>query len=132
MDKRSEENFHGVHPRLVQVMRAAAAVAGAREDGLGFIVIEGTRTKEEQAALVKSGASRTMNSKHLTGHAVDVAATLHGKVRWDWSLYRPLAGIIKRVAREHGLEITWGGDWARFPDGPHFEIDPAKYPMPEA
>lgn len=129
LNDRSERNLVGVHPKLVAVVRRAAEIAGSRGDGLGFVVTEGLRTSARQAELVKAGASRTLNSRHLTGHAVDLAATVTGQVRWDWPLYVHLAGVMKRAAQELGVQITWGGNWERLRDGPHFEIDPAAYPM---
>lgn len=126
LNERSERNLVGVHPALVEVVRRAAELM---TDELGFIVTEGLRTRERQAQLVKAGASRTMNSKHLTGHAVDLAATIAGEVRWDWPCYTRLAVAMKRAAAEQGTAIVWGGDWRSFRDGPHFEIDPKRYPM---
>ena len=129
LDPRSERNLQGVHPDLVSVVRRAAVLMAERGDGLGFVVTEGRRTTMRQAELVKAGASRTMNSRHMTGHAVDLAATVGGEVRWDWSLYRTLAGVIKEVAKERGgIPLVWGGDWKSFPDGPHFELDRLAYP----
>jgi peptidoglycan L-alanyl-D-glutamate endopeptidase CwlK len=91
-------------------------------------VTEGLRTKERQRQLVAAGASRTMNSRHLTGHAVDVAALVGGKVRWDWPLYAVIAEHMKAAARELGVAIVWGGDWKSFRDGPHVELDRKRYP----
>lgn len=126
LNDRSEKNLVGVHPVLVAVVRRAAELVPA---GLGFIVTEGLRSRERQTQLVASGASQTMNSRHLTGHAVDLAATLaDGEVRWDWPLYAKLATAMKRAAAEQGTAITWGGDWKTLKDGPHFEIDPRTYP----
>jgi peptidoglycan L-alanyl-D-glutamate endopeptidase CwlK len=95
---------------------------------MSFIVTEGLRTKERQKQLFDAGATRTMNSRHLTGHAVDIAVTLNGKVRWDWPLYEQMAVIIKRVAVLTNTPIVWGGDWKTFRDGPHYELDRKKYP----
>jgi hypothetical protein len=39
-----------------------------------FRVRQACATRERQAALVARGASRTMHSRHLTGHAVDLVA----------------------------------------------------------
>lgn len=128
LNPRSEKNLDGVHAQLVAVVRRAAELIDGRGDGLGFVVTEGLRTHKRQAELVKAGASRTMASRHLTGHAVDLAATVGGEVRWDFPLYTHLAGVMKRAASDLGVAITWGGDWARFRDGPHFEIDPKAYP----
>jgi peptidoglycan L-alanyl-D-glutamate endopeptidase CwlK len=111
-----------VHPDLVKVIRRAAKAGG-------FIVTEGLRTKARQAQLVKAGASRTMNSRHITGHAIDVAAVVNGEVRWDWSLYLIIAKSIKAVAKELDVHIVWGGDWKSFRDGPHFELDRKRYPV---
>lgn len=127
LDIRSEKNLAGVHPKLVAVVRRAAQLLTERHDTLGFIVTEGLRTRERQAQLLKAGASRTMNSKHLPapngmGHAVDLAATVAGSVRWDWPLYHQLAAVMKQAAKEKGVPLTWGGDWKSFKDGPHYEV----------
>ena len=127
LNDRSERNLRGVHPALVAVVRRAVQLL---PEDLGFIVTEGLRTRARQAELVKAGASQTLNSRHLTGHAVDLAATLKGQVRWDWPLYQKLATAMKAAAAEQGTVITWGGDWRTLRDGPHFEIDPRRYPMP--
>lgn len=124
MDARSERNLAGVHPDLVKVIREARTL-------VPFIVTEGLRTRKRQEQLVESGASRTMNSRHLTGHAVDVAALVGAEVRWDWPLYSIIANHVKTVAKKHGVAITWGGDWARFRDGPHFELSRREYPAPK-
>jgi peptidoglycan L-alanyl-D-glutamate endopeptidase CwlK len=124
LDARSEKNLRGVNANLVAVVRRAAELVQERDDGLGFIVTEGMRTEKRQAELVKAGASRTMNSRHLIGQAVDLAATVRGAVRWDWPLYGALAVAMKAAAAELGVAITWGGDWRTFRDGPHFQIEP--------
>jgi len=121
MDARSERNLIGVHPDLVKVIRRAAKAGN-------FIVTEGLRTKSRQAQLVKAGASKTMNSRHLTGHAIDVAAVVNGEVRWDWPLYATISKAVKAAAKDLGVPITWGGDWKSFRDGPHFELDRKAYP----
>lgn len=117
LNVRSEKNLTGVHEDLVKVVRLAAT-----KTEVDFIVTEGLRTKERQAQLVKAGASKTMNSKHLTGDAVDLAAVVGGEVRWDWPLYHKLAKAMKDAAKELGIQLQWGGDWRTFKDGPHFEL----------
>ena len=81
-----------------------------------------------QAALVHAGASRTLNSRHITGHAVDVAAIIDGAIRWDWPLYPRIAEAIKAAAKARGVALIWGGDWPRLRDGPHFELDRTVFP----
>ncbi|MBQ1762690.1 MAG: M15 family metallopeptidase [Aquincola sp.] len=129
---RSENALRGVHPQLQAVVRLAAHAMQQRTDGLGFIVTQGLRTPQQQAELYRARATRTMDSRHLTGHAVDLAATVNGAVRWDWPLYPELAAVMKAAAANLGVTIYWGGDWTNFRDGPHFELNPRDYPMPAA
>jgi peptidoglycan LD-endopeptidase CwlK len=121
MTARDKARLAGVHPDLVAVVKAA-------REQVPFIVVEGMRTRERQAQLVKSGASRTMDRRHLTGHAVDLAPTVDGDVRWDWPLFYPMAKAVKDAALARGVALVWGGDWPRFRDGPHFELNRDAYP----
>ena len=107
----------GVHPDLVKVVKRAIELT--KQD---FTVLEGLRTKERQKQLVAKGASKTMNSYHITGHAVDVAPIVNGQVSWDWKYYYPVRDAMKAAAKELGVKIEWGGDWKSFKDGPHFQI----------
>lgn len=127
MDARSERNLTGVHPDLVKVVRAT--YEDWARDGLGLIVTEGVRTQLRQAELYKAAATQTMNSRHLTGHAVDLAVTVNGDVRWDWPLYMRLGALMKSNALRLGVKITWGGDWQTFKDGPHYELTWDAYPL---
>ena len=58
---------------------------------------------------MKSGASQTMRSRHITGHAVDLGAYVAGQVRWDWPLYHKIADTMKKAAEECNVPIEWGG-----------------------
>lgn len=127
MDARSEKNLQGVHPDLAHVVRTAWGRMQGRPDKLAFTVIEGLRTDKRQAELKAAGASQTLNSRHLTGHAVDLMATVAGKGRWDWPLYATLGAEIKAVATELGVPLVWGGDWRKLRDGPHFELCRTEY-----
>lgn len=120
---RSESRLQGVHPDLVKVVRRALQLSK-----VDFAVLEGLRTPERQAEMVKSGASQTLNSRHLTGHAIDVAPIVGNQVRWDWPLYYPLAEAMKAAAAEANIPIEWGGDWRRFKDGPHWQLPWREYP----
>ena len=64
-----------------------------------------------------------MNSYHLTGHAVDIAPIIDGKVSWDWDNFYPMAEAMKQAAEELDVKLNWGGDWVHFKDGPHFQIE---------
>ena len=117
LSSKSLKRLEGVHPDLVKVVKRAIEITP-----IDFVVIEGLRTKERQKYLVAKGASKTMNSYHLTGHAVDIAPLVDGQASWDWKYYRELAPAMKQAAKELDIDITWGGDWAKFPDGPHWQI----------
>ena len=139
LGQRSLSRLEGVHPDLVRVVKKAAALSS-----LDFTVLEGLRTQARQKQLMDLGATRTMNSRHLTGHAVDLAPMVGGTVRWDWPLYHQLAEVVRSASTSENVPIRWGGTWKllsaingpitakvlsrSFPDGPHFELPRANYP----
>jgi peptidoglycan L-alanyl-D-glutamate endopeptidase CwlK len=122
LSRRSLERLQKVHPDLVKVVLLAIELTE-----VDFGVTEGVRTVERQRELFANGASKTMNSRHLTGHAVDLVAYVGSEVRWDWPLYHKIADAMKRAANSLGVPIVWGGDWRTFKDGPHFELDRKVY-----
>jgi len=117
---RSLQNLSGVHPDMVAVVKRAIEIS--EQD---FSVIEGIRNINRQRELVKSGASTTMNSRHLTGHAVDIAPY---PLSWEWEYFYPIADAMKQAAEELDIDLEWGGDWKSFPDGPHYQLSRKKYP----
>lgn len=139
LGQRSLSRLEGVHPDLVRVVKKAATLSD-----LDFTVLEGLRTVERQKQLMKQGATRTMNSRHITGHAVDLGAMIGGTVRWDWALYIKLAEVMRSASISENVPIRWGGTWKllsdikgpitakvlsrSFPDGPHQELPRSVYP----
>jgi len=124
---RSLKNMVGIHPDLRRVLDRAL-----QDSPLDFVVIEGLRTLARQKQLVASGASQTLNSRHLTGHAIDLLPIgPDGKSAFDWPLYDKLGPAVKAAAEAEGVAIDWGGDWKKFKDGPHFELDRNVYPAVE-
>jgi len=120
LSQRSMQNLSGVHPDLIAVVKRAIQIT--EQD---FSVIEGVRNINRQRELVAKGASTTMNSRHLTGHAVDLAPY---PVNWDWEYFYPIADAMKQAAEELDVDLEWGGDWKSFPDGPHFQLSRKAYP----
>jgi len=119
---RSLKALEGVHPDLVKVVKRADEL-GAR-----FHITDGLRTLERQKQLVAAGKSKTMKSRHLTGHAVDfVVAEPGGGVSYDHADMRACAAVFKQAAAELGVAIEWGGDWRKFVDTPHIELDRKVY-----
>ena len=129
LGKRSLSNLEGVHPDLVKVVKRAIELTEC-----DFTVTEGLRTKQRQAQLLKEKKTTTMNSRHLTGHAVDLAAWVipegsdKGTVSWDWKYYEQIESAMKQAALELKIPIEWGGDWKSFKDGPHFQLPFKQYP----
>lgn len=116
--ERSKSKLSTVDVRLQNLMNVAI-----KESPYDFKITEGLRTVERQKELVKTGKSKTMNSYHLKGKAVDIAVLIDNKITWDFKYYKEVANHIKEVARKLGYVITWGGDWKTFKDGPHFQIE---------
>lgn len=148
LDARSLKRLEGVHDDLVEVVKVAFD-----RSAQPFIVTEGLRSLDRQKQLVSAGASKTMRSRHLTGHAVDLAAfiDLNGNgekdinetIRWDWPLYFKLADAMRIAAEQLDVPVEWGGHWrllngngpireddlAKFADGPHFQLPWREYPL---
>lgn len=135
------DRLAGVHAALVDVIVEASARCS-----IPFTVIEGLRTPERQRQLVAAGASKTQDSRHLTGHAVDLwpfdpatgrplpsdAAFKRGSAQAKaaserlWADLRAIAVAVKEVAKAKGVMIEWGGDWGW--DAPHFQLNRKQYP----
>ena len=120
---KSLSNLKGVHPDLVKVVKRAIELTEC-----DFTITEGLRTKERQAQLLKEKKTTTKNSRHLTGHAVDLAAWVDGTVSWNWDHYYKIAEAVKQAAKELNISIEWGGEWKSFPDAPHWQLPWSKYP----
>lgn len=128
LSERSLQRLIGVHPDLVKVVRVAVLLSP-----LQLTILEGVRTLERQKLLLKQGATTTMNSRHLDGHAVDIAPEIDTdhdgdlEVSWSWPLYYEVAKHMKAAAAQVKVPIEWGGDWRKFKDGPHWQLPWASY-----
>ncbi len=122
LNTRSLNALKGVHPDLVRVVKRAAELSPTP-----FIVTEGLRTLARHKELVAKGASKTMRSRHLTGHAIDFVPVVGGKVTWKWPAFKPVADAFKQAAQELGIQIEWGGDFRTFKDGPHIQLNHKVY-----
>ena len=106
LSDRSKQRLEGVDKNLVDVVMLAIEYTQ-----IDFGVTQGLRTPEEQKKLVESGASQTMNSKHITGKAVDLAAYIDGRLSWEHNLYDDIADAMKQAAIEKNVAIRWGAAW---------------------
>ena len=103
-DARSERELKGVNPHL-------AALANHLAASFTIVVTDGLRTVEEQAQYVLAGKSKTLNSKHLTGDAVDIMVFMNGKPHWELPLYAELALEARHWSIANKYPIRWGGSW---------------------
>ena len=144
LSQRSLDKLEGVHPDMVKCV--TSAINYSKVD---FGVICGMRSEAEQRELVQKGASKTMKSKHLIGHAVDLMAYVGSRASWELNLYDDIADAMKEAAIKEGKSIRWGAAWHKplnewdgsaedlmnqyidirrsegrrpFIDGPHFEL----------
>lgn len=132
LDDRSLRRLAKAHPDLARVIVRASEIHPVQ-----FIVTEVDRTVERQRELVVSGASKTMDSRHVpkwvTGlggdfsHAVDLAVKIGSEVRWDGALYIDLAESVAKAATHEGVSVTWGGAWVAIREGMDLGAEQAKY-----
>ena len=126
LSARSLRRLTGVHPDLKRVVLRAIKIT--RVD---FTVLAGLRSLARQKWLYEHGKSKTMNSRHLDGHAVDLMpyAPALGEAVWErWDLFKDVSRAMKTAARLEGVALEWGGDWRRFRDGAHYQLPWADYP----
>lgn len=113
LGEKSRHELLGVHPSLVLVVERAILVTAQ-----DFSVHDGLRTEDEQREYVRTGASKTMQSKHLPqvdgyGHAVDLVPFINGQLRWEWEPIYAIAAAVHHAALELDVELVWGGVWDR-------------------
>lgn len=120
LSEKSINTLEGVHEDLVKVVKLAITLSI-----VDFTVGEGLRSVERQKKLVKEGKSRTMLSKHLTGHAVDLWAIdpATKAISWEPKLYNSIADAMMESAAKLDVKIQWGGSWATFKDLVHFQLN---------
>ncbi|HFK5582105.1 TPA: M15 family metallopeptidase [Elizabethkingia anophelis] len=136
LGERSLKNLDGVHPNLVKVMKAAIV-----NSPVDFTITEGVRTLKRQQELFAQGRTKPgikvtnadgikNRSNHQAkadgfGHAVDLYPFFLGQVQVNHKdtikNLKLISDHIKKIAKELGINITWGGDW-KFVDPPHFEL----------
>ena len=135
--KRSIDNLNGVHPKLVKILTEAI-----KNSPVDFTIVEGVRTTIRQQELYAQGRTKKgpivtyadgvkKKSNHQPkadglGHAIDLYPFYNGQVQVTHKDVIPnlkkIAAHIKKVAKDLGIPITWGGDWKKPYDPPHFQL----------
>ena len=123
LSKTSYDNMSGIHPDLVKVVEAAITITH-----VDFAITEGLRTVDRESAMVAEGKPQTMHSRHLTGHAVDVAAIVDGTVSWEEKYYSQIANAMLGASASLKIPLIWGGSWRTLKDLCHFELNRKFYP----
>jgi len=122
LSRRSRRRLEGVHPDLAAIVADAIKITE-----IDFTVLKGLRSLDTQREYLRRGVSKTMNSRHLTGHAVDLGAWIGRTVRWEMAPYREIARAMKAAAAARVVPLEWGFDlWGW--DGPHFQLPWDSYP----
>ena len=115
------ENLSAINPRLAEVVRKALA----DNPGLRFVVGSGLRDHEQQEKAVKWGWSRTLDSPHRSGNAVDLwPLNAQDHVVFDPDLQGRIATAMKIAAAQLKVPLFWGGHFAGYKDKDrsHFEL----------
>ena len=126
LSKRSLERLNNVDAILIAIV--VDSITDSPYD-FGIPQLGGFRTAAEQNSLYNRRPRVTYKdgyqnmSYHQTGKAFDIYAYVDGKATWDEEYYEPIARHIQKIAlNKYGVNVTWGGDWSRFKDLPHFQI----------
>ncbi len=129
LSPRDRSRLFGVHPDLVRVVEHASGICTSE-----FIVVEGLRTLEKQREYFQAGKSRTMKSRHLTGHAVDLAPIVDTdgdgdiELSWEPEHFQPIADAMFAAAKDVVSTVEWGGAWRGAWDRPHWQLPWLLYP----
>lgn len=124
---RSLRNLDGIHPDL---RKLADAVLARNPHDLTVLDGGGLRTPQQAQANAANGTG-VLNSRHLTGDAVDLVTLTNGRVDWqNLRAFRETAETVATVAAELGIPIVQGCDWdcdgimgeAKEWDWPHVQL----------
>lgn len=111
----SELKLKGVNYKLADFIRQLSHVSP-----VPFIVTEGARSRQRQKELYKARKSKTLNSRHIIGRAVDIAPVIQGRISWELKHFTPIIEAAKAHAAVSGIELNFGYDWEW--DAPHIEL----------
>tara|TARA_Y100000310_G_C20559874_1_gene752520 strand:- start:414 stop:794 length:381 start_codon:yes stop_codon:yes gene_type:complete len=119
--EKSLANLKGVDTKIVNVLNQAIK-------HFDFSVIEGVRSLETQKRYKAKGVTKTLDSKHIEGKAVDIAPYPIDYDNIERFIY--LGGFILGISSQLGIKLKWGMDWdmdtyvkdTKFIDAGHFEM----------
>jgi len=135
MDKSTQNRISKLHPsvrdEVTKIINECNEILTGKAD---VRISQGLRTFEEQNALYAQGRTapgkKVTNAKggqsiHNYGFAVDIVMIIDGKTAswdtakdWDGDKQADWMECVQ-VFKKYGW--SWGGDWAKFKDMPHFD-----------
>jgi len=111
-------NLKALNPTLADVVRRAQKISGVH-----FVIGSGKRDAALQKKAVEWGWSKTEDSDHLDGNAVDLwPLDGDGAVNFDGKSQAAIVKAMKQAAKQLGVSLDIGAEWKRFKDRPHFAI----------
>ena len=131
--QRSKDRLDTCHPDLVRLFTEVIK-------HYDCTILEGQRTPERQAELVRQGKSKTLKSKHLATPLSMAVDAIPYPIEWNrrgQERMRHFSGFVFGVASQLGMadRLRWGGDWdgdvwtkrdglrdQSFMDLPHYEL----------
>ena len=134
LSKSSNKNIKGIDKRLIKLI---GRVLIKSDIDFGIPTSGGKRTAQEQNNLFHQRPKVTQldgfknKSYHQSGSAFDIFVYDEHGACWDCKVkYKQIADLFKeeyKIMKQEGIfedvEIfSWGGDWIRFKDLPHFQI----------
>lgn len=125
LDSASVRQLRDVDVRLASVLLVAASRYHAAFGSRRLRVTDGRRSMADQERLFAEGKTRTLNSHHLDGRAIDLAIIIDRKANWALPLYEEVDGFMQKAAIDIGLEpgdLLWGGHWTTLRDGVHWQL----------
>lgn len=117
-----EANLSAINPTLADVVRRAQQSGKVR-----FVIGSGKRDADLQKKAVDWGWSKTYDSDHLSGDAVDLwPLDEDGAVNFDSAAQAQIVEAMKQAAEELAVSLDIGANWKRFKDKPHFALKAAR------
>lgn len=131
--KQSRDKLNTCDKKLIKIFTKVI-------DRFDCTIICGHRTQDEQLQLFKQGRTLVDGKWIKTGKTVtnldgykkvgrhnsypsEAVDAVPYPIDWnDLDRFKELSKVIKEVALEEGVELTWGGDWESFKDYPHWEL----------
>lgn len=126
-DASSMRSLARVHPDLRRIAHRALSISA-----YPLKVLEGRRRADKQRQLVREGKASIIDSRHVSGHAIDVVAVDYPSPKHIRLLFNGPATVfvtaaMREAAKQLDLELSCGIDFAE-PDPHHFELPHDSYP----